>query len=128
MIQNRLCKGETQYFEVRADAERASFRASFGGRARLSAGLFRSTRPHVRVEYGVSGLAWQEQRHERRLLARNPRNPGVAATRRLFEGALAAFSARQEPPVSARSARDVLEVIAPATARRPRGDGCGWIR
>lgn len=112
VIQNRLCKGETQYFEVRADAERASFRASFGGRARLSAGLFRSTRPHVRVEYGVSGLAWQEQRHERRLLARNPRNPGVAATRRLFEGALAAFSARQEPPVSARSARDVLEVIA----------------
>src|SRR5918992_770747 len=43
VIQNRLCKGETQYFEVRAETPRASLRASFGGRARVTAGLHRST-------------------------------------------------------------------------------------
>ena len=44
IIQNRLCKGETQYFEVRAETMDASLRASFGGRARITAGLHRSTR------------------------------------------------------------------------------------
>jgi len=53
IIQNRLCKGETQYFEVRAETGDASLRASFGGRARITAGLHRSTRPHLRVDYGV---------------------------------------------------------------------------
>jgi predicted dehydrogenase len=35
IVQNRLCKGETQYFEVRAETGDASLRASFGGRARI---------------------------------------------------------------------------------------------
>ena len=81
LIQNRLCKGETHYFEVRADTTEASYRASFGGRARVTTGLYRSTRPHVRVDYGVSGLAWIEQGNKRKLLARNPANPRVVSTR-----------------------------------------------
>jgi predicted dehydrogenase len=60
----------------------------------------------------VSGIAWRERGHRRTVLARNPKDPGVAATRRLFEGAFDAFRAHREPPVSGRSARDVLEVIA----------------
>lgn len=123
VTQNRLCKGETQYFEVRAETPTASLRASFGGRARVSAGLHRSTRPHVRIDYGVSGMAWREAGNARTLLARNPKDPGMIATRFVMEKSLEAFRTGGAPPASARDARDVLEVIAAcyhsaATGRR----------
>jgi UDP-N-acetylglucosamine 3-dehydrogenase len=114
IVQNRLYKGETQYFEVRADTARASLRASFGGRARLSAGLFRSTRPHLRFEYGTAGIAWQEVGDRRRLLARNPRDPGMLATRLVLERTLAAIGNGGEPPASGKAGRDVLAVIGAA--------------
>ena len=112
VVQNRLCKGETQYFEVRAETLTSSLRASFGGRARVTAGLHRSTRPHVRVDYGVSGMAWREVGNNRTLLARNPKDPGMIATRYVFEKTLHAFRTGAAPPASAHDARDVLEVIA----------------
>jgi len=123
VVQNRLCKGETQYFEVRAETMNASYRASFGGRARVTAGLHRSTKPHVRFDYGVSGMAWREVGNARTLLARNPKEPGMIATRFVFEKSLDAFRTGGAPPASARDARDVLEVIAAcyhaaATGRR----------
>lgn len=112
IVQNRLCKGQTQYFEVRAETPSASLRASFGGRARVTAGLFRSSRPHARIEFGASGLAWSEAGASRRILGRNPRNPNMVATRLVIERSLAAFRDGTEPPTSARAARDVLEVVA----------------
>ena len=123
VVQNRLCKGETQYFEVRAETLTSSLRASFGGRARVTAGLHRSTRPHVRIDYGVSGMAWREVGNTRTLLARNPKDPGMIATRYVFEKTLQAFRSGGAPPASAHDARDVLEVIAAcyhaaATGRR----------
>jgi predicted dehydrogenase len=123
IVQDRLCKGETQYFEVRAELPDASLRASFGGRARVSAGLFRSTRPHARIEYGASGLAWRECGTRRQLLARNPKNPGMLATRALFEKTFEAWTKGGTPPASASDGRAVLEVIAAcyhsaATGRR----------
>jgi predicted dehydrogenase len=123
LVQNRLCKGDTQYFEVRAETPRASLRASFGGRARVTAGLLRSTRPHLRIEYGPAGLAWQEVGYRRALLARNPRRPELAATRRLFERTLAAFRDGAGLPADAAAGRDVLQVVAAcyhahATGRR----------
>jgi predicted dehydrogenase len=123
IVQNRLCKGETQYFEVRAETAQASLRASFGGRARLTAGLFRSTRPHVRLEMGVSGIAWRERGPKRTLLARNPKDPGMVATRYVLEKTLEAFHTGGTPPADAACGRDVLEVIAAcyhsaATGRR----------
>lgn len=114
ITQNRLCKGETQYFEVRADTERASIRGSFGGRARLLAGLFRSTRPTLRFEYGISGTAWRERGGRREFLARNPKEPGMVATRAIVEQTLNAFREGTEPPVSGEAARDILFVIAAA--------------
>ncbi len=114
IVQNRLCKGETQYFEVRADTTRTSLRASFGGRARISAGLYRSTRPHLRLEYGGTGIAWSEVGNQRRLLARNPRDPGMLATRAVFRQTLEAFESGGEFPASADAGRDVLAVIAAA--------------
>jgi predicted dehydrogenase len=122
IVQNRLCKGETQYFEVRADTTRASIRASFGGRARLTAGLFRSTRPHVRFEYGTAGIAWRETGARRHLLARNPRDPGMIATRLVFEHTLEAFRNGGEPPASGETGRDVLAVIG--AAYRSAATGC----
>lgn len=114
VVQNRLCPGETQYFEVRADCVEASLRASFGGRARLSVGLYRSTRPHLRLDYGLAGLAWREAGDRRRVLARNPKDPGMRATRRVFQETLAAFREGRLPPTDARAGRDVLEAIAAA--------------
>lgn len=112
IVQNRLCKGETQYFEVRAETPQASLRASFGGRARITAGLHRSTRPHVRLDFGVAGTAWRETGNRRSLLARNPKEPGMIATRYVLQKSLAAFRDGTEPPASARCGREVLEVIA----------------
>ncbi|MFN2602134.1 MAG: Gfo/Idh/MocA family protein [Gemmatimonadaceae bacterium] len=123
ILQNRLCKGETQYFEVRADTRTSSYRASFGGRARVTAGLYRSTSPHLRFDYGISGLAWKEQGNARKLLARNPADPRVVATQYVLEKSLAAFAAGKKPPASTQDARDALEVIdacysAAVTGRR----------
>jgi D-apiose dehydrogenase len=112
IVQNRLCKGETQYFEVRAETPKASLRASFGGRARVSAGMLRSTRPHVRLEYGVSGLAWREEGHARTIIEKNPKDPAMVATRLLLEKTLAAFRDGSRPPATAQDGRDVLETIA----------------
>jgi len=127
VIQDRLCKGDTQYFEVRAEAQNASLRASFGGRARISAGLYRSRTPHLRIERGISGIAWKEQGARRTFLARNPKDPAVVATRHVFEKTLAAFADGTEPPASGADGRDVLEVIvaayhSAATGRRLRLD------
>ena len=111
IVQNRLCKGETQYFEVRAETLTDSLRASFGGRARVSAGLHRSTVPHVRLDYGVSGMAWSERANKRKFLGRNPKDPGMMATRFLMEKTFEAFRNGTEPPASAQCGRDVMEVI-----------------
>jgi len=112
VTQNRLCQGSAQYFEVRADTDGASFRASFGGRARLSAGLVRSKIPHLRFEYGSAGLAWREDGHRRTTLAHNPGNPNMVATREVLKNAFAAFATNTPPHSSAEQARDVLEVVA----------------
>jgi predicted dehydrogenase len=114
IVQNRLCKGETQYFEVRADTDRASIRASFGGRARITAGLFRSPKPHARFEYGVAGIAWQEVGAHRKQLARNPKDPGMLATRLVFQRSLEAFRDGTQPPASGEAGRDVMAVIGAA--------------
>ncbi len=123
VLQNRLCKGETHYFEVRADTRTSSYRASFGGRARVTTGLYRSTTPHLRVDYGISGLAWREIGNARKLLARNPADPRVVATRYVLEKSLAAFAGGGRPPATAQDGRDALEVIdacytAAVTGRR----------
>lgn len=112
IVQNRLCAGETQFFEIRADAARASLRASFGGRARLSAGMYRSTRPHVRLEFGASGIAWREQGHARETIAKNPKEPAMFATRRMLERTLEAFSKGTRPPATGEDGCDALEVLA----------------
>jgi|SRR5579859_5256014 len=114
ITQNRLCKGETQYFEVRAETEQASLRASFGGRARLLAGIFRSIRPSLRVEYGLSGMAWRERAGRRELLARNPKSSAMLATRMVIKRTLDAFRDGSEPPANGEAGRDVLAVIAAA--------------
>jgi predicted dehydrogenase len=82
----------------------------------------------VRLDYGVSGMAWREVGNARTLLARNPKDPGMIATRYVFEKTLEAFRTNGSPPASAQDARDVLEVIAAcyhaaATGKRISLDG-----
>lgn len=121
VIQDRICRGDTQYFETRIDCESASLRASFGGRARVSAGLHRSTRPHLRFEMGASGLAWREQGHERKTIARNPGNAPMVATRLLLEETIDSFLMGGEAPASGGAGRDVLEVLAASYLSANRG-------
>lgn len=121
LVQNRLCKGERQYLELRVDTRDASWRASFGGRARITAGLHRSTTPHFRVELGVSGIAWKETGATRKILARNPKDPGMRATRTVLESTFRAFRTGEAPPTSAARARDILAVTVASYASAEQG-------
>lgn len=121
LVQNRLCKGERQYLELRVDTPEASWRASFGGRARISAGLHRSTAPHFRLEVGISGIAWKEEGPKRTILARNPKDPGMRATRAVLESTFRAFQTGALPPTSAALARDILAVTVASYASAESG-------
>lgn len=111
---DRLCPAGTRYVEVRADCERASLRASEGGRAVLQLGKKRAERTGARIDFGPGGLAWMEVGLKRTTLARNPRNPGADGTTRLYRRIAESLARGEEPPASAREARDVLAVVEAA--------------
>jgi len=108
---DRLCPAGTRYVEVRADCERASLRASEGGRATVQLGKKRAERTGIRLDFGPGGLAWMERGLRRTTLSRNPRDPGAHATGELFKGIVRALREGREPPSSAQEARDVMVVI-----------------
>ncbi len=114
LTQCRMHRGDRQYLEVRADTANASYRASFGGRARLTAGLLRSTRPHVAVERAGSGIAWREQGAARAVFARNGGSPLVASTRSVIQACLAAIAQGKPSPFPATDGLESLRVIAAA--------------
>jgi predicted dehydrogenase len=108
---DRLSPAGTRYLDLRLDCERASIRASYGGRAFVQVGLKRGERPGVRVDLGLEGLAWVERGLGRRVLARNRRGATARATRALHAGFLDALRRDVEPPTTARIARETLAVI-----------------
>lgn len=114
VTQNRLCKGETQYFEVRVDTPHASYRVSYGGRARVSLGLLRSRKPHLRLELGGAGMAWREVAHDRAAIAANPGNAPMIATRNILDRTLRAFIDGTAAPAPGEAGRDILKVLAAA--------------
>ena len=118
---DRLCPAATRYAEVRADCERASLRASEGGRVLLRFGMKRAERSGFRLEVGAGGLAWVERGTSRKVLARAPRSVGMAATAELWKQLLPAFEQNVEPPSSGREAHDVLAVIEAAYASAQTG-------
>jgi predicted dehydrogenase len=59
-------------------------------------------------------MAWEESGNQRRPLGRNPKEPGMIATRNVFERTLEAFARGTLPPATGEDGRDVLEVIAAA--------------
>jgi predicted dehydrogenase len=111
---DRVCPAGIRYLEVRADCERASLRASHGGRALVQLGKKRAQRTGLRVELGAGGLAWMERGLRHTTLARDPRDVGPEATRRLFASVVAAVEEDREPPSSAREARATLAVVEAA--------------
>jgi predicted dehydrogenase len=111
---DRLCPAGTRYVELRADCEKASLRASHGGRALLRVGAKRAQKAGIRLEYAPGGAAWMERGLGRTNLAKNPRDDGVDGTARLLAGILKAFEENREPPSSGREARDGLRVIEAA--------------
>ncbi len=111
---DRLCKSGTRYIELRVDCEQASLRASHGGRVLLQIGMKRAARAGVKLIYGLGGVAWEERGTARKSLARNPRDPGIVATKDLFRQSALAFAEDREPPSSARTAREGLRVIEAA--------------
>ena len=119
---DRVTQAATRYAEARADCERASLRASWGGRASLRLGKRRAERAGVMVEYGAGGLAWSERGLRRRTLARNPRAPAVHGTAQLLRGFAEAVRAGGEPPCSGREALVTLELIAAAYRSAATGE------
>lgn len=111
---DRLCQGGTRYFEVRADCERGSLRASLGGRALVQLGLKRAERPGAKLDFGLGGLAWAELGTRRKVLARSPKEQDAWATGVLFRQIVAALRAGAEPPSSGREARDTVAIIEAA--------------
>ena len=111
---DRVCRGGTRYLEMRADCERASLRASLGGRAFVQLGVKRAERPGVKVDFGLGGLAWAELGERRQVLARSPRDTSAHATAQLLQQIVAALRADREPPSSGREGRDVIAVIEAA--------------
>lgn len=118
---DRLCQGGTRYFEVRAECERASLRASLGGRALAQIGVKRAERPGIRLDFGLGGLAWAEQGTRRTILARSPREQDAWATTVLFRQIADALRRDAEPPSSGREARDTIAVIDAAYESAARG-------
>jgi UDP-N-acetyl-2-amino-2-deoxyglucuronate dehydrogenase len=120
---DRLCQGGTRYLEARADCERASLRASLGGRALLQVGMKRAEKAGARIDFGLGGLAWAEIGLRRTVLARSAKDQDVQATQVLLEQIIEAFRSGAEPPSNAREARNVIAVIeaayeSAATGRR----------
>lgn len=111
LTQCRISRGETRYLELRVETARSSLRASFGGRAEIRAGLGAGLAPMLRAEVGASGIAWEETGRRRRVLARNPGDPRVAATRDVLAASFAAFRDGSVPPTGATLGRDVVAVI-----------------
>lgn len=119
---DRLCRGGTRYMEARADCERASLRASLGGRAVVQLGMKRAERPGVRVDLGLGGIAWAEQGLRRKMLARSPKEQDAVATTALFAKIVPAFQAGVEPPSSGREGREVVAVIEAAYESAQSGE------
>jgi predicted dehydrogenase len=111
---DRLCQAGTRYVEVRADCERASLRASLGGRALVQIGKKRAEKTGIRVDFASGGIAWMERGLKRQTLARNPREAGMHATGLLMGSVVEALRRGVEPPSSGQAARDVLRVIEAA--------------
>jgi predicted dehydrogenase len=118
---DRLCQGGTRYLEVRAECERASLRASLGGRALAQIGMKRAERPGIRLDLGLGGLAWAEQGTRRKVLARSPKEQDAWATTVLFRQIAAAFRTDVEPPSSGREARETIAVIDAAYEAAAKG-------
>jgi predicted dehydrogenase len=111
---NRLCRAGTRYVEVRADCERASLRASLGGRSVVQIGKKRAERTGIRLDLASGGLAWMERGLSRRTLARNPRQSGMHGTAALIERIVPALREGSEPPSNGREARQLVAVIEAA--------------
>ncbi|MBI5105226.1 MAG: Gfo/Idh/MocA family oxidoreductase [Solirubrobacterales bacterium] len=118
---DRLCPAGTRYVEVRADCERASLRASLGGRAMVQIGKKRAEKTGIRIDVGSGGLAWMEEGLKRTKLATNPRQAGMHATGALMRKIVDAIRAGTTPPSSAQDARDVLAIIEAAYASARTG-------
>ena len=118
---DRLCPAGTRYVEVRADCERASLRASLGGRAMVQIGKKRAEKTGIRLDFGSGGLAWMEEGLKRTKLATNPREAGMHATGALLRKNIDAIRVGDQPASSARDARDVLAIIEAAYESARRG-------
>lgn len=111
---NRLTRTGTRYVDLRVDCEHASLVASYGGRASIRVGIERASRPGIRVDFGLEGMAWIERGLRRKVVARNRRSAAALATTALYSDTVARVQRGERPPVSAEDARDTLRIISAA--------------
>lgn len=111
---NRLCRTGTRYVDLQVDCEHGSVHASYGGRASIRVGVERASRPGVRVDFGLEGMAWIERGLRRKVVARNRRSAAALATAALYADTIAAVQRGAPPPISGEDARDTLLIIEAA--------------
>lgn len=111
---NRLTRTGTRYVDLRVDCEHASLVASYGGRASVRIGIERASRPGIRVDFGLEGMAWIERGLRRKVVARNKRSAAASATSALYVDTVARVKRGEKPAVSADDARDTLKIISAA--------------
>lgn len=122
LILNRLSPGGHRYLEARFDCEKASLRASIGGRAQLRLGLAaRSRSPLLRLELAGGGAAWAEVGERRTTYARNGTDALAHATATLLGQTFEAAARGAPLPCSASDALRVIQVIE-AAERSARTD------
>ncbi len=115
IVLDRVCRGPHRYLELRLDGTKASYRASFGGRAAVRIGRMPGARrPDIQVDLAGGGQAWLEVGDRRQVVARNGLHPFADATARLFERAIQDVSRGVESASSARRALDIVRLVEAA--------------
>lgn len=122
---DRLARGPQRYLELRLDGSRGAIETTLGGSAEVRLGLARRTRrPFAAVDIAPGGSArlYADGAGERgRRIATDPREPFVAATRRLLAAFLAALDSGGIPPCDGADNLRTLALMLAAYESAERG-------
>jgi len=128
LICNRISHAPERYLEMRIDCEKASFRISFGGLARLSLTWSRVVRrPVTRFSFVKGGEVRMEANGRSQLLVKEQSEGRPRATAMLLEELIKSVQSGDVIKDKVRHARDILQVILAGYESALSGETI-WIR
>jgi predicted dehydrogenase len=109
---NRISHAPERYLEMRIDCEKASFRISFGGLARLALTWSRiSGRPVTRFSFVKGGEARMEAKGRSQLLVNERKEGRPRATAMLMEELIKSIKRGDVIKDRVRHARDIIQIV-----------------